>query len=170
VFGGAGEGTAVGVAAGRDGLADLDLGDQPAGPRHPPQGGEQGVVADEGGHRARLAPSGAVADADGLDRDARVQRGLEHGTPEVPLGAPAPGAALGEYRDGLPGAQGPRDAGDCVRERPQPVPVDEQGAAARGQRSRHRPAADLPLGEHPGRADGGEQGDVQPGDVVGDQQ
>ena len=42
--------------------------------------------------------------------------------------------------------------------------------AARGQPADHRPAADLALGDQPGRRDRQHREDVQPGDVVGDQQ
>lgn len=158
------------MAARRDRLPHLDLGDQPACPRHPPHRAEQRVLADEGGRRAGRAPGRPVVQLHRLDGDARVQGGLEGGPAEVALGAAAPGAALGEHGDRLTGAQRPGDPGHRPGQCADTVPVDEQGAAAGGQPPRHRPLPDLRLGEHPGRTHGGEQRDVQPGDVVGDEQ
>lgn len=86
------------------------------------------------------------------------------------LGAAAPGAALGEDGDRLARPQRLGDPGHRGGQGPDAVPVDEQGAAAGGQPPRDRPVPDLRLGEHPGRADGGEQRDVQPGHVIGDEQ
>ncbi|CAM5744468.1 hypothetical protein SAFG77S_08125 [Streptomyces afghaniensis] len=167
---GTGQGAAVGVGARGDGGAELDLGDQAAGRRDPPQGGEQGVVADERGRGGGRSAGEPVADPDRLDRHPGVQGGLEDGPAKGALGPAAPGAALGERRDGGALAQGPGDTGDGVREGPQPVPVDEQGAAAGGQRPGDGPPPYLGLGQHPRGANGGEQRDVQPGDMVGDQQ
>ncbi len=116
-------------------------------------------------------PRVAVADAHRLDR--APGRPARPGTP--PAGS-APGR--GRTRCCPPGTRRPpaRRAARCGdpcdrgRQGAQPVAVDEQHSAARGQRARHRPPPDLGLGQHPGRADGGQQRDVQPGDVVGDEQ
>ncbi|GAA3309001.1 hypothetical protein GCM10020295_72490 [Streptomyces cinereospinus] len=109
-------------------------------------------------------------DADRLDGDPGVQRGLEHGPAEGALGAAAPGAALGEDADRGPGPQQVGDVRDRARQGAQAVPVDEHDAGAGGQRTGDRPLPDLGLGDHAGRAYRGQQRDVQPGDVVGDQQ
>ncbi len=158
------------MPARRDGVAHLDVGDQLACPHHPPHRGEQRVLADEGGGRAGRALGQPVVQADRLDGDVRVEGRLEGRPAEAALGATAPGAALGEHRDRLPGPQRLGDPGHRTGQGADPVPVDEQGAAAGGQPPRDGPVPDLRLGEHPRRADGGEQRDVQPGDVVGDEQ
>ncbi|GAA2489381.1 hypothetical protein GCM10010276_30320 [Streptomyces longisporus] len=155
------------MAAGREGVPYVDLGHQAPHRHHPPDRREQRVVADEGGRRAGRTPGDPVAQAYRLYGNARVEGGLEDGATEGALSASAPGAALGEDPDGLTVAQRVRDAGDGFRQGAQPVAVDEKGAAGR-ERAGHGPVPDVGLGEHAGRADGGEKRDVQPGDVVGD--
>lgn len=159
------------MTARRDRFPDLYLGHQPPRRRHPPHRGEQRVLADEGRRRAGPAPGHpAVPQVHRLHGDARVQGGLEGGPAEAALGAAAPGAALGEDGDRFAGPQRLGDPGHRLGQCADPVPVDEQGAAAGGQPPGHGPLPDLRLGEHPGRAYGGEERDVQPGDVVGDEQ
>lgn len=151
-------------------LPHLRLRDQLACPHDPPHRGEERVRADEGGGRAGRALGSPVAQADRLDRDARVEGCLERGPAEVALCAAAPRAALGEDGDRVAGPQRLGDPGHRAGQGADPVPVDEQGTAAGGHPPRHGPVPDLRLGEHPGRTDGGEHRDVQPGDVVGHEQ
>lgn len=170
IHGGPGERPPVLVAAGRDERAHLHLGHQAAGGGHPPQRGEQGVLPDERGRRGHFSPGAAIAQTHRLHGYPGVERGLEDGPAEVPPAAAAPGAALREHRDGPTGPQRRADPGDGIRQGAQPVPFDEQHSGPRGQPARHGPPPYLGLGEHPRRPDRREQWDVQPGDVVGDQQ
>lgn len=169
-LGGSSQSAPVRVAAGRDHGTYVHLRDQATGGGHPPEGGQQGVVADEGGGRADGPAVQAVAEPYGLHRDARVQGRLEDGPPEGAPRAPAPGAPLGEHTDRGAGAQRVREVGDGAREGAQPVAFEEDHPGPRGQRPGDRPPPYLRLGDQPGGAYGGQQRDVQPGDVVGDQQ
>lgn len=158
------------VPARRDPRQQPDLGPHPAGPRDPPQGGGQRIVPDEGGRPGGPPVIEQVADPYGLYGHPRVQRGLERGAAEGPLGASAPGGALGVDGDAVAVGQGPGEEADGGRQAPEPVAFDVEGAGLPGERSEDRPAADVALGQHPGRQDGGHERDVQPGDVVGDDQ
>ncbi len=75
-----------------------------------------------------------------------------------------------EDHDRGPGAHRARDPGHRLGQGPQPVTVDEESTAGRGEGTRHRPLPDLGLREHPAGADGREERDVEPRDVVGDHQ
>ncbi|GHD63216.1 hypothetical protein GCM10010336_19910 [Streptomyces goshikiensis] len=168
------------VAARRDPRQQPYLGPHPAGPDDPPQRGGQRVVPDEGGRPGRIDPRRArpgggpsvqqVRDAHGLYGDARVQRGLERGAPEGALGASAPGGALGEDGDPVAVEEGPGDGRDGVGEGSDPIAFDEQGAVLAGERTEDGPGPDVALGEHPAGCDGGDERDVEPRDVVGDDQ
>lgn len=158
------------VPARRDPRQQPHLGAHPAGPRDPPQRGGQHVVADEGGRPGRPPVVGQVADPYGLYGYPRVQRGLERGPPEGPLGASAPGGALGIDGDAVAVDQSPGEGVDGGGQGAQPVALDVEGAGLPGERPEDRPAPDVALGQHPGGQDGGDERDVQPGDVVGDDQ
>jgi hypothetical protein len=146
----------------------LDLGGEAPGSGHPAQGGEERVVADEGGDCRGRRVGEPVPDAYRLHGHPGVQGGLESGRAEAAVPPAAPGAALGEHGDGGAGAEGVREAGDDLRQGPEAVPVDEEGAGTGDDRAEDRPGADLALGEHAGRPEGCEERDVEPGDVVGD--
>lgn len=154
----------------RDPRQQPHLGAHPAGPRDPPQRGGQRIVPDERGRPGGPPVIEQVADPYGLYGHPRVQRGLERGAAEGPLGAPAPGGALGVDGDAVAGGQGPGEDADGGGQAADPVAFDVDGAGLPGQRSEDRPAADVALGQHPGRQDRGDERDVQPGDVVGDDQ
>ncbi|GLV85631.1 hypothetical protein Slala03_53200 [Streptomyces lavendulae subsp. lavendulae] len=158
------------MTARRDPREQPHLGAHPAGAGDPPQGGGQRVVPDEGGRPGDLPVRQPVAQPHRLYGDPRVQRRLEGGPPEGPLGAPAPGGTLGEDGDPVPGQQGPGDGRDGFGQGPDPVAFDEQGPRPGGEGAEHRPGPDLALGQHPGRQDRRDERDVQPGDVVGDDQ
>ncbi len=113
---------------------------------------------------------GAIGDPDRPDRRSGVDRRLEHGGPEGAAAPSAPGAALGEHHDPGAGAQDRRDLPYGGGQGAQPVAVDEQGAAARGERPQEWPAPDLALGDRPAGQHGRDQRYVEPGDVVGDDQ
>ena len=149
---------------------DCDLRRQPAGRHHPPQRRGQCVVPDERRGTGRLSVRCAVGDVYGTHGNARVERGLEDRRGEPALVLAAPRTALG--KDDHPGAGGERrgDGPYGAGQRPQPFALHEERAAPGGQHTQHRPAPDLALGQHPPREDGGEERDVQPGDVVGDDQ
>jgi hypothetical protein len=148
----------------------VDLRHQAPGGGHPAQGGEERVVADEGSQRGGGGIAEPVADAYRLHGHPGVQGGLESGRAEAAVAPAAPGAALGEDDDGGPGAERVREVGDDLRQGPEAVAVDEEGAGAGDQWAEYGPGADLALGEHTGGPDGGEERDVEPGDVVGDDQ
>lgn len=111
-----------------------------------------------------------VGDPYGLYGHPCVQCGLERGTPEGPLGTPAPRGALGVDGDAVAREQGARHGVDGGGQRADPVAFDEQGPGLPGERAEHGPGADVALGQHPGGQDGRDEGDVQPRDVVGDDQ
>lgn len=158
------------VPARRDPRQQPHLGAYPAGPHDPPQGGGQRIVPDEGGRPSRPPVVEQVADPYGLYGHPRVQRGLERGPPEGALGASAPGGALGVDGDAVAGEQGPGEGVDGGGQGAQPVAFDVEGAGLPGERPEHGPGPDVALGQHPGGQDGGDERDVQPGDVVGDDQ
>ncbi|GAA1554928.1 hypothetical protein GCM10009731_06600 [Streptomyces globosus] len=92
---------------------------------------------------------------------------MEGGPAEGPSGAPAPGAALGEDRDAVAGAEGAGECSDGVGEGADPVAFDEEGSGAGGDPAEYGPAADVALGECAAGQGGGHEGDVEPGDVIG---
>ncbi|GAA0285430.1 hypothetical protein GCM10010302_24620 [Streptomyces polychromogenes] len=160
----------VGVAALRDRGQQVHFGAYAPGPGDAPQGGGQRVVPDEGGRPGEPSAGQPVGDPYGLYGDPRVQGRLERGPPEGPLAAAAPGAALGEDGDPVPGPQRPGDGVHGPGQGPDPVAFDEEGARLGGEPAEHRPGADLALGQHPAGQGGGDERDVGPGDVVGDDQ
>jgi len=113
----------------------------------------------------RLA--GALA-ACGLAPDDRVAICLERSPAEGARGRSAPGGSLGEHGDGIASAHRDGQLGDGSRQRPQACPVDEQRARGSRQPADERPLSDLTLGHQPHRRQGGEREDVDPGQVVGD--
>ncbi len=149
---------------------DRDLGVQVPGRDHPAQRGEQRVLAHERGPCGGESGGGAVAEGDRADLGARVERRLEQGVAEGALRPAAPSAALREDRDAAARAEQGGDFGDRRRELPEAFAVDEDGAAVGGEPAQYGVGGDVGLGHHPDRAHRGEQRDVQPGDVVGDQQ
>ena len=154
---------------GVEGRADVDVDDEVAGGEDPQQRRREGVVADEGG-RGVDGPLAAAPVPHGHRHHgpAGVVGGLEGGRPEGPEVAAAAGGALGEHADRGAVAQRRGQAGDGVGQGPQPVAVEEHRAGARRDDTEQRPPADLALGEHPDRGHGVQGHDVEPGDVVGD--
>ncbi|GGU83995.1 hypothetical protein GCM10010275_19150 [Streptomyces litmocidini] len=140
-----------------------DAGDDPPRGDDPPQRRPQRIVPD-----VRGGPRRPVVDPYRQHGAAAVQGGLERGRAETPPGPPAPGRPLGEDDHPAPAGEHRGHGPDGAGQGPEPVAVDEEGAAERGERTEDGPAADLRLGHHPPGQHGRQEGDVQPGDVVGD--
>lgn len=134
---------------------------------HPPYGGQELLVAEEARDRAGH-PQLLVRDGHRPYGGVRVQRRLEGGAPERAVRHRAPGGGLRERGHGPAGAQQVRKAGDGRGQLARAGAVDEAGAGAAGEGAHQRPVTDLALGEQGHRLDGEQRGDVQPGDVVGD--
>jgi len=133
------------------------------------QVGDKGVLADE--RRDGVEFAGApIAHGDGLDRRPRLDGRLKQPAVEGADAAALAGRALGEQRyalavfddldQGIDGRAEGAEVGAAQKDRPAPLsqPTDDG------------PGADIVLGEEGGGCGRGDGDDVQPGDVIGDQQ
>ena len=147
----------------------------PAPPSHPAHRAPEGVVAEEGGGRGRR-PGGRSGSRSAAAPPARPRRSPPGTSPAGSPARPAvgrrtaPRRTLRKDRDRPTGAQRGGDPATVAGRRrgrarsTKIVPAAAASSPTTGQ------APDLPLGHQPGRRDRQQREDVQPGDVVGDQQ
>lgn len=127
--------------------------------------GEQGIVANE---RDDGGGATGVAQSDRLDRDVGVDRGLEEAGVEAANRDSARCGPLGEDEDGAFLAQAICDRLDRFQRAV--TAFDEEGAPASGEKPDQGPTADLGLGYEGDRLEAADRRDIEPGDMVRDQE
>jgi len=159
---------AVAVARGDRGR-EVQLRDETLCRNEAPHRFDERHVADEGRRVRPLAVRTGVADSDRMQHRVGVDRALEERPVEGVQRAAVGGRSFGKHRDQAPGGERLGDPAVDVLRMATAAALDEERAGLRAERTDHRPASDILLGDEHRRAHREDRHHVEPRDVIGDE-